>query len=74
MSKAIELIQRIQEIGYYGQHNDYSDKEYDRDTAEYHAPFKDLQLPDKDGPGLVAQTKQHKRKSRVEDGNGNKVK
>lgn len=74
MSKAIELLKKIEEIGYYGQHNDYSDKAYDRDTAEYHAPFSDLQLPDKDGPGLVAQTKRMKRKSKIENGQGNTVK
>ena len=77
MSKALELIEKLSmldEIGYYGQKNDYTTKGYDTDTGEYMEPFKDLQLPDKAGDGLVAQTKSMKRKSRIEDKGGNTVK
>jgi hypothetical protein len=70
MSKALELIKKIDEIGYYGMKNDYSTKGYDQDTGEYLGPFSDLQLPDKDGPGDVAQTKKMTQKS---DGSGKKV-
>jgi hypothetical protein len=76
MSKALELIQKIEEIGYYGQHDDYGQKGYDQDAAEYRAPFADLQLPDKDGPltgNRNNQVKTDKRKSRGEDGKGNTV-
>lgn len=73
MSKALDLIQRIEEISYLGMHNDYSDTKYDQDAGEYFKPFADLQLPDKDGPGLVAQTKKMVRKSKIEDKKGNKV-
>jgi len=77
MSKAIKLIEklnRLSEISYLGQYNDYSKEGYERDAGEYHAPFSDLQLPDKDGSGLVAQTKKMDRKSKIEDRGGNKVK
>jgi len=71
MSKALDLIKKIEEIGYYGQHNDYSTKAYDQDAAEYMAPFADVQLPDKSG-GLPATSNQQvasdRRKSRGEDG------
>ena len=77
MSKALDLIEKLNmldEIGYYGQKNDYTEKGYDNDTGEYMEPFKDLQLPDKSGGGLVAQTKNMKRKSRIEDKGGNTIK
>jgi hypothetical protein len=60
MTRASRLIAKLDEIGYYGQHNDYSDKEYDQDAGEYMAPFKDVQLPDKPRD---AQTKVKKTKS-----------
>ncbi len=47
MSRASNLIDRIEEIGYYGQHDDYGDKDKDKDAKEYMAPFDDLELPDK---------------------------
>ena len=71
MSKALELMKKISEIGYYGQHNDYSTEPYDQDAAEYMAPFADVQLPDKDGvlPGTTnQQVVTDRRKSRGEDG------
>lgn len=47
MSRAEELINRISEIGYYGQHDDYGNKaDKDQDAKEYMAPFDDLELPD----------------------------
>lgn len=78
MSKALALIQKIEEIGYYGQHDDYGTKAYDDDAAEYRAPFADLQLPDKSGAQTSTKDRSHqiktdKRKSRKEDGEGNEV-
>ena len=68
MSKALELMKKISEIGYYGLHNDYSTQPYDNDTEEYMKPFADLQLPDKAGMPDVQQTGRMPRKSRGEDG------
>ena len=78
MSRATELVKRISEIGYYGQHDDYGTQGYDQDAAEYRAPFADLQLPDKSGQLTSTANRSHqiksdKRKSRIEDGEGNKV-
>lgn len=74
MSKAMKLIEkinRISEIGYYGQHDYYGTEQYDNDAAEYMKPFGDVQLPDKSGTPRPEQTKNHKRKSKIEDGKGN---
>ncbi len=68
MSKAVDLIKKISEIGYYGQYNDYSTQPYDQDHAEYMKPFSDLQLPDKPGMPDAQQTLLMARKSRGEDG------
>ena len=74
MSEAITLIQKIQELGYYGQHDDYGKREYDQDAKEYLAPFKDLQLPDASGDTpRPAQTYKHRRKNKKEDAKGNEV-
>ena len=78
MSKALELLKKIEEIGYYGQHDDYGTKAYDNDAAEYRAPFADLQLPDKSGAQVSTANRSHqiktdKRKSRKEDGEGNTI-
>lgn len=68
MSKALDLIRRVNELSYYGMHNDYSNQPYDQDAAEYQAPFADLQLPDKSGGPDMQQTRSMVRKSRGEDG------
>lgn len=74
MSKAVDLMKKIEKMGevsYLGQHNDYSTRPYDTDAAEYLRPFSDLQLPDKpDKPGMpdAQQTLLMARKSRGEDG------
>lgn len=73
MNKALTLIQKIEEIGYYGQKDDYGTEGYDQDTKEYMAPFADLQLPDKSKAPRPEQTKSHRRKSRGEDHKGDKV-
>lgn len=76
MSKAIELMQRIEKMGevsYLGQHNDYSTAPYDQDAAEYMKPFADLQLPDKPKEPDNQLTKLMARKSRGEDGIVNPV-
>jgi hypothetical protein len=67
MSKAIDLIQKIQELAYLGQHNDYSTQPYDNDAAEFMKPFADLQLPDQVKTDVI-QTMRMARKSRGEDG------
>lgn len=67
MSKAIDLIGKISELGYYGQHNDYSEKPYDQDAGEFMRPFADLQLPDQVKTDVI-QTMRMARKSRGEDG------
>ena len=46
MSRAQNLMKAISEIGYYGQHNQYSTQEYSQDAGEYLKPFSALQLPD----------------------------
>ena len=71
MSRAIDLMNKISEIGYYGQYNDYSEQPYDQDHAEYMKPFADVQLPDKnDGQNGMynQQLGTDRRKSRTEDG------
>ncbi len=73
MSKAVDLIKKISEIGYYGQHNDYSTQPYDQDAAEYMRPFADLQLPDKPKEPDNQLTRLMARKSRGEDNMGDKV-
>ena len=73
MSKAIELINKISEIGYYGLHNDYSTRGYDQDAAELMGPMADLQLPDKPGQPDNQLTRLMARKSKREDGIDNPV-
>ena len=68
MSKALDLIRRVNELSYYGMHNDYGNQPYDQDAGEYEAPFADLQLPDKSGEPETQQTRFMTRKSRGEDG------
>jgi hypothetical protein len=68
MSKAVDLMKKIEELAYMGQHNDYSTQPYDQDTAEFMKPFADLQLPDKAKEPDTQQTRFMGRKSRGEDG------
>ena len=58
MSRAQRLMKGISEIGFYGQHNDYSTKQYDQDAGEYFKPFSDIQLPDHSGEVGSATTNQ----------------
>lgn len=76
MSKALDLMQKLQKLGevsYLGLHNDYSTQPYDQDAQDYLHPFKDLQLPDKPGMPDAQQTLLMARKSRGEDGVVNPV-
>lgn len=68
MSKAVDLIKKVNELAYLGLHNQYSEGPYDQDSASFMAPFSDLQLPDKSGEPGVQQTGRMPRKSRGEDG------
>lgn len=68
MSRALDLMKKVNELGYYGMHNDYSNQPYDQDTAEYMRPFMDIQLPDKTGEPDMQQTRMMMRKTRKEDG------
>jgi hypothetical protein len=79
MSKALDLIKRIEEISYLGQHDDYGNEPNaadGRDAKEYMEPFDDLKLPDGSGTGgdKKRQTKFRPRKSKKENGAGDKVK
>jgi hypothetical protein len=73
MSKAVDLIKKVNELSYLGMHNDYSSMAYDQDAAEYMKPFADLQLPDKPKEPDTQQTRMMMRKSRGEDGIANPV-
>ncbi len=68
MGKALDLIKKVNELGYYGQHNQYSETPYDQDAADVMDPMADLQLPDKPGEPDTQQTRFMMRKTRGEDG------
>ena len=70
-SKALELIKKVNELGYYGQWNSYSEEPYQQDAGEVMRYQADLQLPDKSGPLPAIDNQQirtDRRKSRGEDG------
>ena len=73
MSRATDLVDKIEEIGYYGQHDDYGSKQGTQDQEEYQEPFDDLKLPDnsKDSKGHKDDKRQEKERPRKSAGDKN---